>query len=277
MFRHPFRQSLALLLLGPTYLIAVGCHTLPVEFNAVSELHQDKMGPSLLGGSPANPDDYPASFFARVDGQYCTSTLVASRVALTAAHCVIHGGSISLKLSGKNIVGRCDMAAGSATESGVDWTLCLLDQEIRGVTYENINSNSQLLTNGPSIKLTGFGCTNPDGSGGNDNVFREGLVTVAVVQSHHGTVLQTKGSVALCPGDSGGAAFFGFDPGYTRRVIVAVNSHFTRDPVSGEYLLISYLASVADPTAQTYFKNWINRNGVLLCGIFPSPAGCRSE
>jgi hypothetical protein len=55
------------------------------KFYGVSDLQQSGIAPVLIGARAARSSDFPASFYSSSADGNCTSTMIASRVLLTAA------------------------------------------------------------------------------------------------------------------------------------------------------------------------------------------------
>jgi hypothetical protein len=218
----------------------------------------------------ADPKDWPATFYSVHPGGSCTSTLVGPRVLLTAAHCTPEGASVSVKLAGKEYEGVCSQAASfSASDPAKiseDWALCLMTEEVTVKQYETVNLDPSRLRISQEILLTGFGCTQSNGTGGNDGNYRIGEAKISSLPAEADNYIQTKGQVALCFGDSGGPAFLYLDAGKKRRLQVSVNSRvgsLGKGKVGG----VSYLSSTSTATAETFFKNWAEKNHVTICGL----------
>jgi hypothetical protein len=243
------------------------------EFRAISELPQAGDGPSLYGGAEANPADYPATFWSSHDGKGCTSTLVAPRALLTAAHCVEPTHTAHISRNGRRISGTCTPAPGYPQNRTADWALCLMEEPVDAGTFERINTDSTLVARGRKVRLTGFGCTNADLTGGNDGIFREGETEVVDPPRRDNNDIVTRTGAVLCMGDSGGPAFIGFDGGYRKRVVIAVNSGTA--VVNGYLTGTSFLSSLATPDAQNFLVGWSNANNIRLCGVSPGAAQCR--
>jgi hypothetical protein len=241
----------------------------PVEFNAVKDLAYPLVGPSLMGARIADPKQFTASFYASSASGACTSAMVGLGVLLTAAHCVANNGTIKVRLGAQEWSGTCTHAPDYAANRTADWALCRLGGGGPTVPFEVVNKDAALLKKNDEIQLTGFGCTQPDGSGGNDGIYRIGEAPVSrlpTAGTDHDIV--TKAQVALCFGDSGGPAFRYTDPAKSRRVQVGVNSR-------GNIKDKSYLSSTSTAAAIHFFTSWAEKNNAAICGLHAAATGCR--
>lgn len=222
--------------------------------------------PTLIGGTPADGKDYPASFYSSQGNSRCTATLVGTRVLQLAAHCVGNGRSAVVKtLEGTQYSFVCTHAPGYANNATADWALCVTPQAVAGVPAEVLNQDPNYVKVGDKVLLAGFGCTQPGGSGGNDGVYRVGESTVTQVPSGNSNDIVTKGGAALCFGDSGGSAF---KVEGTARKVISVNSR-------GNIKDTSYLSSVATDEARKFYADFASKNSVKLCGVHADAEGCR--
>lgn len=247
------------------------------EFFAVSDLDQSSAGPQLIGGSPADPGDYPASFYARHGSGACTGTLVSEKVLLTAAHCVTGSYKATLRRAGVTYRAACEAAPEYFSgKPSADYALCLLDQPLKEVRYESVSADPSRLKVGGSLLLAGFGCIKEDMTLGNDGIYRYGTTTIDSLPKGGSNTIVTRGGVALCPGDSGGAAFLRTASG---RMVVSVNSAVRifpgSDPVKVDPAKISYLASLSSDTAGAFLRAWRTAKGVKICGLDQAASGCR--
>jgi V8-like Glu-specific endopeptidase len=224
---------------------------------------------SLLHGTTvSNPRAYPASFYSRHGKDFCTSTLVGPKVLFTAAHCVINERLVEINHAGATIRGECTPAPGyNVSHPSEDWALCLLDKPITDVKYERLNLDASLLKVGDRLRLTGFGCTKSDRSGGNDGVYREGNAPITMLPDARSNDIVTSGKVAVCFGDSGGPAF-AVHRTKGDRVEVSVNSR-------GDIRKLSHLASTSTPAAKKFLTEWSAAKKASICGVPPSASGCR--
>lgn len=220
--------------------------------------------PTLIKGTPADPKEWPASVYASMGNARCSATVVSENVLLIASHCVSHGGTASFSVGANQYSARCSHGPEYPANSTADWTLCKIDRAVAGIPYEAILTDTKLMDVGKSVQLTGYGCVQPGGGGGNDGIFRIGTANIMNLPSGRDYDTVTQGA-ALCFGDSGGAAYV-WDG--ENRYIFGVNSR-------GNIRDTSYLASTYVNTFQDFAKRWSSQNGVKICGIDPQAMGCR--
>lgn len=268
---------------GPTVLDADGAPR-AVRLNNVGELSPDHtLDEELRGARKATPSEWPATFYSSFGPnprapKSCTSSLVGAKVVLTAAHCVADRGQINFEVVGQAYTGVCRRHPAYEAvprKLSADYALCLVGRPVAGTRFESVLTKPTSLT-GNELLLTGFGCTNADGTGGNDETFRIGEADVKggpyPPDDNH---MRVEGDAVVCFGDSGGPAFL---LSQTGRKMVSVNSLVENAPNSKR----SYLASTFTPDAVNFFRTWqadilraTPAADVKICGLDPTAGGCR--
>jgi len=227
--------------------------------------------PEVIGGEPADPVDWPATFIFTAGGG-CTSTAIGERVILTAAHCVEDGavGRVSL---GNDVSTRvtCHHHPGYPDSISPDFALCVTNDPLAGFPFERVSGDLARARVDEEVLLLGFGCTQ---NGGHDNGFGVLYTGRATVRErpHDGDLyLVTEGGAALCFGDSGGAAYAITSPDQAptpRRVAIGVNSR-------GDISKWSFLSSTATESFVGWAFDWASEANVEICGLHRSAEYCR--
>lgn len=226
----------------------------------VSEVMAE-ISPTLIGGVPADPAEFPASVWIG----NCTAAIAGERVLITAAHCVNNGGSKAFSVGPNTYAAKCTHHPAYRGNSTADWAICLVDRKVEGVPYEKVATQIEYKI-GDELLLSGFGCTKW-GGGIPKLVYRIGKSPVIRLPSGSNYDTVTRSSVALCSGDSGGPAWLVKEDG--DRFLVGVNSR-------SDTTVTSYLSSHAVQTAQSFYKDWALKNKVEICGIHDTAVGCRN-
>lgn len=242
------------------------CDSLQAGISARRTVQLMVQSPMLIGGKAAEPGEWPASVYAKAGGSACSATLVGERVVFMAAHCMSNGQKITFTAGANSYSATCTHHPDYRKNDTADWALCLVSRPVTGVPFENLGLDAQLNI-GQNLLLSGYGCVNPGGGGGNDGIFRIGEAKIRGLPAYSNHDIVTKGGAALCFGDSGGAAYLLGAEG--ARQIVAVNSR-------GDISTTSYLPSVRQKTFQDWAKSWATAsNNVRLCGMHLDALGCR--
>lgn len=215
-------------------LVAVGACELPVETG--------RREAPVIGGTPTEPGAYPSTGALLADGQFfCTGSLIAPTVVLTAAHCVdpfFLGDampSFTLELDatapGTAHAGASmhqhpsfDLFATPASSGVSEWFdigLLILEQPITTVPYTIMPSPTEAaeaLVAGVTVELVGYGLTDPDGEA--YGVKHDGMADLVEVGTAELLIAQP-GQQQNCNGDSGGPAYL--DVGGEQRVVGVVS------------------------------------------------------
>jgi hypothetical protein len=158
---------------------------------------------------------------------YCSGTLIAPRVFLTAAHCAVDGGPARVTFSTHYVLGdpvytgtfRVDPQYPGPMSSPHDVAVVLLDVAVSGITPAQLPAAGALdaLPKDQPIVSVGYGAnTVTSGKGGGhqylyDDVRREAIGTVDTVTSAwlKASMNPALGDGGTCFGDSGGPNFLG--------------------------------------------------------------------
>ena len=242
-------------LIASIFLSACGLQDSDLSLNSID----------LIGGRTASLSDWPASVYSSQGNSRCTSTVVGERVLLIAAHCVSDGGKASFKVGGVQYSSICTHSDDYEGNATADYSLCAVDKVVEGISYEVVNQDKDSVKVGDELLLTGFGCIQPGGGGGNDGTYRIGEAKVTRTPSGTNNDIVTSGGAALCFGDSGGPAF---KVTGTKRVQVSINSR-------GDIRTTSYLSALHTDQAKAFFSSWYEKNGQKICGVHKDAKGCR--
>jgi Trypsin len=221
------------------------------------------LSPTLIGGTVADPADWPASPWVG----NCSSTLIGERTLMTAAHCVSNGGSKSFTIGSTRYTGSCTHHPSYRGNATADWALCYLSQAVAGVKFESIATSAEASCDrGDMFLWTGYGCQR--WGGGIDGRFRVGQVAATNCPSGTNYDTITRGSVALCSGDSGGGGYVLLAGGV--RKVVGVNSRSNTTDTS-------YVSSVYTTSFRQWAETWGDGKSTKICGIHADTTNCRSD
>ncbi len=238
-----------------------------IETGKTEEAPQNK-SPALIGGRPADPADWPASVYARMNGSACSATVVGENTLLIASHCVEHGARAEFSIGATNYSSKCSRSPLYRRGVDHDLALCKTDKNVQGIKYENVNQDPSLVKVGTEVLLTGYGCIRAGGGGGNDGVYRIGEAKIMGLPSGNDYDYYAKGGAALCYGDSGGSAYLYLDSAKTKRIVVSTNS-------KGDIRVKSWITSTSTEASISFIKAWAEENQTLICGVHSEAKGCR--
>lgn len=220
----------------------------------------------LIGGTPADPKSWPASFTTASGNSRCTGTMIGPRVLQLAAHCVGNGRTATITANGKTYASTCTHSPKYKNDATADYALCLMGEDVEIDWYESVLTKSTAnLKVGENILLAGMGCIKPGGSGGNDGVFRVGESPITRLPTTSNDIV-TQGTSALCYGDSGGSAFWKDEKGIYR--VAGINSR-------GDIRSVSYLSAVFTKDGNDFYSSWVIKNNAVICGISDGAPKCR--
>ncbi|MCV0428257.1 MAG: S1 family peptidase [Roseibium sp.] len=231
----------------------------------------------VLGGRPADPNDWPATYAVRNGSQRCTANLIGSRVILTAGHCVdddqkgqLYVGPNAHNFDALDIT--CDRLISRMFPSSADFALCLTETSILSsypsIRFEEIFRYLTLVRKFRKVTALGFGCTEIGGTP--DGLLTSGIARIVSVPTTN-LYIQTRGPNGLCSGDSGGSAFMYSNRDKTKRVIVGVSS------LGNSPSRLSAFSAVGTKVFVRWARRWADQNDVYICGLHRKARNCRNN
>lgn len=183
----------------------------PADTETFGSIDADTGSARIIGGSEASSQPYAARLLSGGRG-ICTSSLIAPKFILTAAHCVT-SNNLSFRINSDNdsLEGGEVVKMAKVTHArGADISVVELEREVKG-TY--IKLAAQNPPNGATVEIFGWGATK---GGGNEGANQAKKLKVAKVK-FSGVGRDHKGGPALtlqrmdgiaAGGDSGGPAVY---------------------------------------------------------------------
>ncbi len=187
-------------------------------------------------------------------GAGCTATVVGPRTILTAGHCASTGQTAKFKIGGTEYSAKITRHP-DYNDSNVENDLALGLTNVDIVVKERSTISKTAPKVGDAITLLGYGCTKPNGQV--DGKLRKGDSVITKFQGKDMGSHKESGAT-LCPGDSGGPAYISVGG---KDYLAGVNSTVTVDYHT------SYDERTDVPTAQQFFSNYAQSNGVKICGV----------
>lgn len=230
------------------------------ELRPVQVVDGDVIRPVLINGAPVPDGARPNVVRIQTGNAGCTAAVVGPRVISTAAHCGGNGATSKFKVNGVEYTAKLTRHP-KYPSTDVDLALGLIEKEVSGIVYGQIPKGTNLIKVGDAVRLIGFGCTQPGGTGGNDGVLREGTSKVTGFTGNDAVTGGVSGGAALCYGDSGGPAEYELTIGnQLMKFFATVNS-------KGNIRDTSYLSRWDTNDGQSFVTSWAQANGVDVCGI----------
>ena len=223
-----------------------------------------------LGNRHGNPTSYASSVFVSTSTS-CTATVVGPRALVTAQHCVIGSGPLTLASPPKDALAWCVKYRDYSSTAPQDLALCWIDRDMPP-PYESINLAPDLVKKDLTLALAGYGLTGQAGS----TVGKEFVLGMATVDDPGPETIVTAGGASVRVGDSGGPGFF-VTADKKRRFLVAVTKQESLDPTVRKR---SFLTALAFQPARDFLAWWpkqqfkVFQRTVLVCGI-DNLAGCQ--
>jgi hypothetical protein len=273
---------------GPGFVIVRP--TVP-EAMSDAQLNDFKMKIAIINGSPARPQDWPATYIlCTADGKFCTNTAVGIRVVLTAAHCFdrIRSGSVQIDgifqpdRSKPPVHVSCTIhpnyvpfnegeyeADGKKMkrEWSADVAVCKADSDLPLQWVEKVAAEKSPLKQGSRLILLGYGCTLPHG-GGEVHTLYIGPTTVVEIQEGSYFIRTSNGAAGqavVCDGDSGGASY---TSDKFPRAVNGINS--LTDKVSD-----SWVTDLTRPDIRNFIRDQSDGVPGQVCGLQPDATHCR--
>lgn len=209
--------------------------------------------PRLINGTEVDMNQYKEIVQIKVEGASCTATVVGPKAIITAAHCARTGAEAVFNYSGKQykaIMERSPVFPGQAN----DISIGVVNEILPNAKPHTIWS--QTPTQGLSIVLFGFGCSQPGGGDLADGKLRKGNNKVKDIADFYFSSNEA-GGAALCFGDSGGPTFI--EEGGKLKV-VGVNS-------KGNLHDLNQSSRVDIPLSKQFLNQVATSKGIEICGV----------
>lgn len=209
--------------------------------------------PALINGVPVADGEFEEVVRIRIDNAGCTATIVGPRVILTAAHCGETGKEAKFTFDGEDYTAQITQSPLYPTKD-LDISVGIVDKDILGATPASVGGKAVI---GKELTILGYGCTQTDGTGGNDGVLRIGQAKIVGWAGTYDVVSRTPGGAALCFGDSGGPAFLE-DSG--KFELLGINS-------KGNIVDTNYNSRLDHKDSMDFLKKIAKDKKVDICGV----------
>jgi hypothetical protein len=180
-----------------------------------------------------------------------------------AAHCGGQGAKGSFVYQNETYAYTVDRSPLYQSGKDHDLALAFLDKDFPG-PYASVSMERPEV--GDAVILSGYGCTNPGGGGGNDGILRYGDSEVSRYSGSWDVVtyLSGGGGAALCFGDSGGPAWIELEKvgsGEKEFKTWGVNS-------KGNISDTSYIAHFGNQDSKDFFQAFVGKHSdTEICGF----------
>lgn len=203
-----------------------------------------KSGLDIVGGGPVTPQDAGPEKISTVGLAYCTGTIIARDLILTAAHCyedAVQGGYVLFGLKFDynaeliEIAGHTVNPAYSGPNNDVA-ILKLAEDIPAGYAPVKLLPVTLPVSPGDVVRQAGYGTDNEDPRFGTLRTVDSRIVeSVYVGESSVGTLEVRNGSTAGCDGDSGGPLYVQKNgEWFTAGVLATASSNFvTKECIGG--------------------------------------------
>lgn len=173
---------------------------------------------AIHGGQVASACAWPTAVAVTGGSALCTGTLVHPRLVMYAAHCgggnkkVVFGEDVGKpKKTVQTEVCMTNPDYNSVDDQETDWAFCRLAEAVTDVptTPVTYGCETEIVYDGQTVAVTGFGLTTQNGSAGIKNWGLTPIHQVFTGSANVGGI----GDPGICPGDSGGPAFVRYPDG----------------------------------------------------------------
>lgn len=211
----------------------------------------------LIKGNVVKPEYFTeVRYIKNNKGEYCSATVVGKFSIMTAAHCITNSRVVT-NVNGKPFIASCE-AHPAYDGRNNDIAMCKTTGPIMPPYASLVGSYPKM---GDKVMLSGYGCTRPDGTGGNDGILRIGSTRISRMPFLGDAFFYTYDQTAICSGDSGGPAFV-VTPDMTEshHWVLGINSR-------GDMQHWSILTAVFYPPIRDFVKSWSKTYDAKVCGI----------